>query len=116
VLFGKKGTWQGEAGAGPCTMAAPQGKAVYDPISFRKDLLAGGMAAAISKMVVAPIEGVKLLLQVQASFKQIRADQQYRGMVDCFVHIPREQGRDSGPLPVPTPCPLSPKHCKNKSC
>lgn len=33
-------------------------------ISFLKDFLAGGVAAAISKTAVAPIERVKLLLQV----------------------------------------------------
>jgi len=33
-----------------------------------------------------------LLLQVQATSKQIAKDQQYKGMVDCFVRIPREQG------------------------
>jgi len=64
----------------------------FDPVSFAKDFLAGGIAAAISKTAVAPIERVKLLLQVQAASKQIAADQQYKGMVDCFVRIPREQG------------------------
>jgi len=33
--------------------------------SFLKDFLAGGVAAAISKTAVAPIERVKLLLQVR---------------------------------------------------
>lgn len=33
-------------------------------LSFAKDFLAGGVAAAISKTAVAPIERVKLLLQV----------------------------------------------------
>lgn len=33
-------------------------------VSFGKDFLAGGVAAAISKTAVAPIERVKLLLQV----------------------------------------------------
>lgn len=33
-------------------------------ISFAKDFLAGGISAAISKTAVAPIERVKLLLQV----------------------------------------------------
>jgi len=64
----------------------------FDPVSFAKDFLAGGIAAAISKTAVAPIERVKLLLQVQAASKQIAADQQYKGMVDCFVRIPKEQG------------------------
>ena len=35
-------------------------------ISFAKDFLAGGISAAISKTAVAPIERVKLLLQVRA--------------------------------------------------
>lgn len=37
-------------------------------ISFAKDFLAGGIAAAISKTAVAPIERVKLLLQVGAGY------------------------------------------------
>lgn len=35
-------------------------------VSFAKDFLAGGISAAISKTAVAPIERVKLLLQVRA--------------------------------------------------
>lgn len=35
-------------------------------VSFAKDFLAGGVAAAISKTAVAPIERVKLLLQVRS--------------------------------------------------
>ena len=35
-------------------------------LQFVKDLAAGGVAGAISKTVVAPIERVKLLLQTQA--------------------------------------------------
>jgi len=63
-----------------------------DVKSFMKDFVAGGVSAAISKTAVAPIERVKLLLQVQAVSKQISKDQQYKGMVDCFVRIPKEQG------------------------
>ncbi|TRZ10024.1 hypothetical protein HGM15179_017086 [Zosterops borbonicus] len=61
-------------------------------VSFAKDFLAGGVAAAISKTAVAPIERVKLLLQVQHASKQISAEKQYKGIVDCVVRIPREQG------------------------
>ncbi|KAG8291851.1 hypothetical protein J6590_051758 [Homalodisca vitripennis] len=50
-----------------------------DPYAFAKDFLAGGISAAVSKTVVAPIERVKLLLQVQAVSKQITAEQQYKG-------------------------------------
>lgn len=63
-----------------------------DPTAFLKDFAAGGISAAVSKTAVAPIERVKLLLQVQHISKQITADQRYKGMVDCFVRIPKEQG------------------------
>ncbi|GAB6033181.1 hypothetical protein CHUAL_012788 [Chamberlinius hualienensis] len=63
-----------------------------DVTSFLKDFIAGGVAAAISKTAVAPIERVKLLLQVQHASKQISPDKQYKGMVDCFIRIPQEQG------------------------
>ncbi|KAM6270255.1 LOW QUALITY PROTEIN: ADP/ATP translocase 4 [Porphyrio hochstetteri] len=80
---------RGEAGAVPCATAAPKDENL---VSFSKDLLAGGVAAAISKTAVAPIERVKLLLQVQASSRQIQTDQPHKGMVDCFMSILREQG------------------------
>jgi solute carrier family 25 (mitochondrial adenine nucleotide translocator), member 4/5/6/31 len=64
-----------------------------DPVSFAKDFIAGGVSAAISKTAVAPIERVKLLLQVQhVMSKQIAPDKQYKGMIDCFTRIPKEQG------------------------
>merc|ERR1712137_924358 len=63
-----------------------------DPMSFAKDFIAGGVSAAVSKTAVAPIERVKLLLQVQHVSKQIAADQRYKGIVDAFVRIPKEQG------------------------
>uniref|UniRef100_A0A5S8I4G7 ADP/ATP translocase n=1 Tax=Oryctolagus cuniculus TaxID=9986 RepID=A0A5S8I4G7_RABIT len=61
-------------------------------LSFLKDFLAGGVAAAVSKTAVAPIERVKLLLQVQHASKQISAEKQYKGIIDCVVRIPKEQG------------------------
>uniref|UniRef100_A0A2K5QV51 ADP/ATP translocase n=1 Tax=Cebus imitator TaxID=2715852 RepID=A0A2K5QV51_CEBIM len=61
-------------------------------VSFAKDFLAGGVAAAVSKTAVAPIERVKLLLQVQHASKQITAAKQYKGIIDCVVCIPKEQG------------------------
>jgi len=67
------------------------GKA-FDPVAFMKDFLAGGVAAGISKTIVAPIERVKLLLQVQAVSKQLSEAQKYKGIVDCFIRIPKEQG------------------------
>jgi len=71
---------------------APKVKKGKDPMSFAKDFLAGGVSAAVSKTAVAPIERVKLLLQVQAASKQIAVENQYKGIIDCFVRIPKEQG------------------------
>ncbi|KAF7286086.1 ADP,ATP carrier protein 1-like [Rhynchophorus ferrugineus] len=63
-----------------------------DPKGFLKDFLAGGISAAVAKTAVAPIERVKLLLQVQEVSKQIAQEHRYKGMIDCFVRIPKEQG------------------------
>uniref|UniRef100_T1IXU9 ADP/ATP translocase n=1 Tax=Strigamia maritima TaxID=126957 RepID=T1IXU9_STRMM len=63
-----------------------------DAVGFMKDFAAGGIAAAISKTAVAPIERVKLLLQVQHASKQIAKENQYKGIIDAFVRIPKEQG------------------------
>lgn len=60
--------------------------------SFLLDLAAGGVAGGISKTVVAPIERVKLLLQVQAASTQIKPENQYKGIVDCFTRVSKEQG------------------------
>lgn len=59
---------------------------------FLVDWLTGGIAAAVSKTAVAPIERVKLLLQVQHAQKTIAADQRYKGIIDCFSRVSREQG------------------------
>jgi hypothetical protein len=54
-------------------------------VSFAKDF-----SLSIFKMVVAPIKQVKLLLQHGS--KQIMADKLYKGIIDCRVCIPKEQG------------------------
>ena len=59
---------------------------------FVRDFLVGGVSAAISKTIVAPIERVKILLQVQDASTQITADNKYKGICDCFVRVLREQG------------------------
>jgi solute carrier family 25 (adenine nucleotide translocator) protein 4/5/6/31 len=76
----------------PAPAAPKASKAKNNALDFGKDLLAGGVSAAVSKTVVAPIERVKLLLQVQASSTQISVDQQYKGIMDAFRRIPAEQG------------------------
>ena len=59
---------------------------------FILDFVAGGISAAVSKTVVAPLERVKILLQIQDAQKFIPKDQQYKGIVDCFSRVYREQG------------------------
>lgn len=58
-----------------------------DPLAFFKDFMAGGISAAVSKTAVAPIERVKLLLQVQAASTQITADKQYKGEWQSSGHF-----------------------------
>jgi solute carrier family 25 (adenine nucleotide translocator) protein 4/5/6/31 len=56
------------------------------------DFLIGGISAAVSKTVVAPIERVKLLLQVQDAQKSIAVENRYNGIGDCFSRVLKEQG------------------------
>jgi len=62
----------------------------FDTRKFAIDLLSGGTAAAVSKTAVAPIERVKLLLQVQDASKTI--EKKYTGIIDVLVRVPKEQG------------------------
>jgi len=55
-------------------------------------MVAGGTAASVAKTTMAPIERVKLLLQLQAVSTQMVKNQEYKGVLDCLVRIPREQG------------------------
>jgi len=64
----------------------------FDVKKFLIDLASGGTAAAISKTAVAPIERVKLLLQVQDASKTIAVDKRYKGIIDILVRVPKEQG------------------------
>lgn len=52
-----------------------------DPFAFLKDFAAGGISAGISITAVAPMERVKLLLQVQHISKQIPENKRYKGEI-----------------------------------
>jgi len=56
------------------------------------DFLIGGISAAVSKTVVAPIERVKLLLQVQDASSSIKPEDRFNGIQDCFSRVIKEQG------------------------
>ncbi|CAI2376208.1 unnamed protein product [Moneuplotes crassus] len=60
--------------------------------SMAEDFFAGGVAALLSKTLVAPIERVKILLQVQGSIKRTHPENHYKGILDCFYTITTEQG------------------------
>jgi len=61
--------------------------------NFALDFMLGGVSAAISKTLAAPIERVKLLLQTQDANKKIQeSGKRYTGIVDCFVRVSREEG------------------------
>ncbi|TFH48379.1 MAG: hypothetical protein E4G89_06395, partial [Methanothrix sp.] len=60
--------------------------------SFLVDFMIGGVSAAVSKTVVAPIERVKLLLQVQDANKNIAPETRYTGIGDCFKRVIADQG------------------------
>ena len=60
--------------------------------NFLVDFMIGGVSAAVSKTLVAPIERVKLLLQVQESVKSIAVENRYKGIGDCFSRVASEQG------------------------
>lgn len=57
-----------------------------------KDFAAGGIAAGISETIVAPLERIKILLQVQRGSAAVPVDKRYKGFVDALVRIPKEQG------------------------
>ncbi|KAF8364045.1 hypothetical protein PRIPAC_90968 [Pristionchus pacificus] len=59
---------------------------------FLTDLCIGGTAAVISKTVMAPMERVKLLLQVQNTHAGIASSQRYSGIRDALIRVPNEQG------------------------
>ena len=61
--------------------------------SFLFDFVLGGVSAGVSKTIVAPIERVKLLLQLQDAKKGMEdASKKYKGIVDCFIRVNRDQG------------------------
>jgi solute carrier family 25 (adenine nucleotide translocator) protein 4/5/6/31 len=59
---------------------------------FMINWITGGTAAGVAKTAVAPIERVKLLLQLQDAQPTIAKGDRYTGIINCFVRVPREQG------------------------
>jgi solute carrier family 25 (adenine nucleotide translocator) protein 4/5/6/31 len=73
--------------------AAKPAKKQESASEFAVNFLMGGVSAAISKTIAAPIERVKLNLQNQDEMlKSGRLDKAYGGIVDCFVRVSQEEG------------------------
>jgi len=63
--------------------------------NFAVNFMLGGISGGISKTVVAPIERVKLLLQVQDASAQMAGAgvKKYTSMTNCFARVYAEQDR-----------------------
>ena len=62
--------------------------------NFLLDFALGGVAAVISKTLVAPIERVKLLLQTQ-HVNPALAGKEYSGIANCFSRVVKDEGFQS---------------------
>lgn len=62
-------------------------------VAFSQDFVLGGLAAAVSKSISAPIERIKLLLQNQGESAAI--SRPYTGILDAVRRVPQEQGLSS---------------------
>ena len=62
--------------------------------AFLRDFSFGAIASAIDKTATAPLERVKLLMQVQDVNPLIRSGQipRYTGIGDCFVRVAKNEG------------------------
>jgi solute carrier family 25 (adenine nucleotide translocator) protein 4/5/6/31 len=62
--------------------------------NFFVDFMLGGISAATAKTLVAPIERVKILLQVQDAHKSMESGKmkKYTGIGDCFKRVMTEEG------------------------
>ena len=59
---------------------------------FLSDLLISTLSSGFSKSLIAPIERVKLLLQLQDASSQLSAHSRYTGVWNCTTRVLRDQG------------------------
>jgi len=61
--------------------------------NFLSDLLSGFLSSSISRTISAPLERVKLLLQIQNELLRLgHLTVPYKGIIDCFTRIVKEEG------------------------
>lgn len=63
-------------------------------VDFGASFIISGILAIIFKTMFAPMERIKLILQTQASSRQIGVSERsaYSGILNAIVRIPKEQG------------------------
>jgi solute carrier family 25 (adenine nucleotide translocator) protein 4/5/6/31 len=84
------------AEAAPAAAPAPAKKKGGKRLTAIEDFFLGGTAAAVAKTIAAPIERIKLLLQNQGESDAIKQGKgEYKGIMDCLVRVPQEQGFSS---------------------
>ncbi|KAI6191312.1 ADP/ATP translocase [Aphelenchoides bicaudatus] len=59
-------------------------------VKFGKDFSIGGWSAVVAKTLCAPVERIKLILQLQNAQNTIKNP--YNGLIDCLLRVPKEQG------------------------
>ena len=60
---------------------------------FMINFMMGGVSAAVSKTIAAPIELIKLRLQnMDEMLRKGTLDKKYNGIVDCFNRVATEEG------------------------
>ena len=63
---------------------------------FAINFMMGGVSAAVSKTIAAPIELIKMRIQnMDEMVKAGTLDKHYRGIVDCFSRVVAEEGPKS---------------------
>ncbi|KAG2386174.1 hypothetical protein C9374_002620 [Naegleria lovaniensis] len=62
--------------------------------TFLKDFTLGGASGAVAKTITAPIERVRIVLQTSRANPEIIRGEipPFKGIMDCFVRLAREQG------------------------
>ncbi|KJH48758.1 putative ADP/ATP translocase 2 [Dictyocaulus viviparus] len=81
------------AASAPCLFIVGRTKLTWDDaVKFTENCFAGACAAVVAKVVIAPIERVKLILQLQNSQTTLAPEKRYKGIFDCFIRVPKEQG------------------------
>lgn len=71
---------------------ATEKKTVSNSVAFLRDFCLGGVSGAIAKTATAPMERVKIVLQLQDANARVAAEKRYKGILDVLLRLPKEEG------------------------